>query len=317
MGCNLAQILVTGGAGFIGSHLVRSLSDRGDEVRVLDNLSTGRRENLDGLDVDLVLGDIRDPETVQKALKGVDLVFHLAAMVSVPESMEDPLHCYDVNVNGTLNVMWGAHKAGAERVVQASSCAVYGAASEASKESDPVEPLSPYAGSKLAAESVATMFHRSYNLPTISLRYFNVYGPGQRVDSPYAAVIPIFIDSLFSKVSPTIYGDGHQTRDFVYVNDLVRANLLAAAVDTPSGDVYNIAGPSSVSIVELDAILRTLIPGGPAANFASPREGDILHSRADKERAERALGYRPEIALEQGLQRTVQWYKSEGGISSE
>lgn len=309
----MAQVLVTGGAGFIGSHLVESLCDRGDEVRVLDNLSTGSKENLDDLKVELIVGDIRDHAAVQRSMDGVNMVFHLAAMVSVPESMEDPLNCYDINVNGTLNVLWGAYKSGVKRVVLASSCAVYGDASKSSREADPAKPLSPYAGSKWAAENVATMFNSTYDLPTISLRYFNVYGPGQRVDSPYASVIPIFIDAMLAGTSPMIFGDGHQTRDFVYVSDVVRANILAATVENPSGDIYNIAGPSSVSILQLVEVLKSIIPVGPDADLTAPREGDILHSRADRGKAKVALGYRPEIALEQGLQRTVQWYKSEGG----
>ncbi len=309
----MRTVLVTGGAGFIGSHLVQSLSARGDHVRVLDDLSTGRKRNLEGLDVELCVGDIRDQGAVQEAVAGVELVFHLAAMVSVPGSMENPLHCYDVNVNGTLNVLWEAYNAGVERVVLASSCAVYGDTSKVSGEADPVKPLSPYAGSKMAAENVATMFNRTYRLPTVSLRFFNVYGPGQRVDSPYAAVIPIFVDALLSSSPPTIYGDGHQTRDFVFVSDVVRANLLAADVENPFGEVYNIAGPSSISILKLFEILQDIIPNSPEVNFVPTRDGDVMHSRADKKQAQAALGYRPEIALEQGLQHTVQWYKSEGG----
>jgi UDP-glucose 4-epimerase len=306
-------VLVTGGAGFIGSQLVQSLCARGDQVRVLDDLSTGRKQNLEDLDVELCVGDIRDRGAVQEAVAGVELVFHLAAMVSVPGSMENPLHCYDVNVNGTLNVLWEAYNAGVERVVLASSCAVYGDTSKVSGETDPVKPLSPYAGSKMAAENVATMFNRTYRLPTVSLRFFNVYGPGQRVDSPYAAVIPIFVDAMLSSSPPTIYGDGHQTRDFVFVNDVVRANLLAAEVEDPIGEVYNIAGPSSISILQLVEILKEIISNSPEINFAPTRDGDIMHSRADKKKAQAALGYRPEIALEQGLQHTVQWFKSEGG----
>ena len=309
----MRTVLVTGGAGFIGSHLVQSLCARGDQVRVLDDLSTGRKQNLEGLDVELCVGDLRDQGAVQEAVAGVELVFHLAAMVSVPGSMENPLHCYDVNVNGTLNVLWEAYNAEVEKVVLASSCAVYGDTSKVSGETDPVKPLSPYAGSKMAAENVATMFNRTYRLPTVSLRFFNVYGPGQRVDSPYAAVIPIFVDALLLSSPPTIYGDGHQTRDFVFVSDVVRANLLAAEVDGPSGEVYNIAGPASISILQLFEILKDIIPNSPEVNFAPTRDGDIMHSRADKKKAQAALGYRPEIALEQGLQHTVQWYKSEGG----
>jgi UDP-glucose 4-epimerase len=305
-------MLVTGGAGFIGTHLVKTLIDQGDQVRVLDDLSSGSEDNLAGLDVDLIVGDIRDQDAVQRAVAGVDYVFHLAAMISPVESMKDPLRCYDINVHGTLNVLWKAYLAEVKQVVLASSCAVYGDASKASNESDPVNPISPYAGSKLAAENVASMVSRVYGLPTINLRYFNVYGPGQMADSPYAAAIPIFIATMHSRKSPTVFGDGHQTRDFVYVSDVVRANLLAAKAERPSGDVYNIAGPTSVSVLQLLDGLREIIPDGGEVIFAPPRPGDILHSRADRSKAEVALGYRPEIALEQGLQRTVQWYESEG-----
>jgi UDP-glucose 4-epimerase len=305
-------VLVTGGAGFIGSHLVKALIEQGDQVRVLDDLSSGTKENLAGLEIDLIVGDIRDNGLVERATAGVEIVFHLAAMISPAESMKDPLRCYDVNVNGTLNVLWKAHVSGAKQVVLASSCAIYGDASKASSESDPVNPISPYAGSKLAAENVASMFSRVYGLSTINLRYFNVYGPGQMADSPYAAAIPIFIAAMHSNMSPTVFGDGHQTRDFVYVSDVVRANLIAAKAERPSGEVYNIAGPTSVSILELLAGLKDILPGGGEVVFAPPRPGDILHSRADRSKAEGALGYRPEIALEQGLQRTVQWYESEG-----
>jgi UDP-glucose 4-epimerase len=282
-------MLVTGGAGFIGTHLVKILIDQGDQVRVLDDLSSGSEDNLAGLDVDLIVGDIRDQDAVQRAVAGVDYVFHLAAMISPVESMKDPLRCYDINVNGTLNVLWKAYLAEVKQVVLASSCAVYGDAS-----------------------NVASMVSRVYGLPTINLRYFNVYGPGQMADSPYAAAIPIFIATMHSRKSPTVFGDGHQTRDFVYVSDVVRANLLAAKLKQPSGDVYNVAGPTSVSVLQLIDGLREIIPDGGDAIFAPPRPGDILHSRADRSKAEVALGYRPEIALEQGLQRTVQWYESEG-----
>lgn len=308
----MSPVLVTGGAGFIGSHLVRTLVEGGDRVKVLDNLSTGRADNLEGTGAELIVGDIRDQGQVQEAIQGTELVFHMAAMVSVPESMEDPRNCYEVNEIGTLNLLWAAHKAGVKRVVLSSSCAVYGDASKASKEDDSVRPLSPYAGSKWAAENAASTFKRVYRLSTVNLRYFNVFGPGQRVDSPYAAVIPRFIEAMLSGTAPTIYGDGHQTRDFVYVSDVVRANLLAARVEEPETDIFNIAGPSSISILHLYNILKEIIPGGKEAVFAPPREGDILHSKADRTRAESALGYRAEIALEQGLQHTVQWYASEG-----
>jgi UDP-glucose 4-epimerase len=303
-------MLVTGGAGFIGSHLVKSLVHRGDTVTVVDNFSTGRAQNLEGIDVHLVEGDIRDRSLMEETLQDQDVLFHQAAMVSVPESMADPVLCYDVNVNGTLNLLWTAHLAGIRRVVLASSCAVYGDAEQSLAEDQQLYPLSPYASSKLALEGIASMFNRAYDLPTISLRYFNVFGPFQRPDSPYAAAIPIFIDAMLSGVAPTIFGDGEQTRDFVFVKDIVKANILAAEQDRAISGVFNVGGPGSISINQLVELLRKFIPDAPGTVYDPPRPGDILYSSAEGSHAEAALGYRPEIALEQGLQQTVQWFES-------
>jgi nucleoside-diphosphate-sugar epimerase len=307
--CELSHALVTGGAGFIGSHLVRGLLEQGYTVRVLDDLSTGFEENLASLDVDLWVGDIRDRELVMKAMGGVASVFHYAAMISVPESIEQPFYCYDVNVNGTLNVLWSACKADVSKVILASSAAVYGENSDPVHEETVLDPKSPYASSKIAMEGLAKMFTTTYGLPTVCLRYFNVYGPRQSPDSPYAAAIPLFIDALISGEPPIIYGDGLQTRDFVYIEDIIRANLLSATSEKANGKILNIAGQGPVTILELVHQLKHFFPDTPEPIFQPPRSGDIRYSSADQSKAQEALGYRPIIGLEQGLQHTVQWFQ--------
>ena len=301
--------LVTGGAGFIGSHLVRALAEEATTVRVLDDLSTGVEENLAKVDVELWVGDIRDREMVSRAMKEVEMVFHFAAMISAPESVKEPFFCYDVNVNGTLNILWSAYRAGVKKVVLASSAAVYGENPDPVHEETSLDPKSPYASSKIALEGLAKMFSTTYGLPTVCMRYFNVYGPRQSPDSPYAAAIPRFMDALLSGEPPIIYGDGLQTRDFVYVGDVVRANLLAVKSDLTEGRVLNIAGHGPITILDLVHQLRQFFPDSPEPIFQPPRPGDIKHSSADQRRAQEALGYRPKIALEQGLQHTVQWYQ--------
>ncbi len=301
---------MTGGAGFIGSHLVRALLERGDQVRVLDNLSTGRRENLTDLDITLIEGDVRDLNTVRQAVSGISQIYHLAALISVHASMEDPLDCYAVNLNGSLNVLWAAHQAGASRVVLASSAAVYGDIDNRVDESVKTRPLSPYASSKLAMEQAAQLFATTSSLPTVSLRCFNVYGPRQSPDSPYAAVIPIFIHEMLEGRPPTIHGDGAQTRDFVFVEDVVQALLLAAATGEAVGDAFNIGGGTSISILDLAHTLQQLIPDSLDPIYAPPRLGDIRFSEADITRAESALGFRPTIDLKEGLQITVEWFQA-------
>jgi UDP-glucose 4-epimerase len=306
--------LVTGGAGFIGSHLVRHLLEEGHDVRVLDNLSTGHEDNIRSLDLELILGDIRDEKIVQQAVKGVDLIFHYAAMISVPGSMQDPAFCYDVNVNGSLNVLWMAHLAEVHRVILASSAAVYGEHANPVHEDVPLDPKSPYASSKIAMEGLAKMFNTTYGLPTVCLRYFNIFGPHQSPDSPYAAAIPLFIEALQTDKAPMIFGDGMQTRDFVFVEDVVKANMLAVDSDLAIGGIFNIAGHGPITIMELVGHLSALYPDSPAAEFGPEREGDIRHSSAIQVKAKEALGYRPEIALEQGLQQTVQWFRSKRAL---
>ncbi len=306
----MAQVLITGGAGFIGSHLVRGLFDCGDRVRVLDNLSTGSKANLAGLDVEFIEGDIRDTAVVQESIKDIDLIFHLAAFISVPGSMEDPVACYDANLNGSLNVLLQAGKAGVRRVVLASSAAVYGESDSPVAENHPLSPQSPYAASKLAMEQAAKLFSQSFNLETVCLRFFNAYGPRQSPDSPYAAAIPKFIQAMLAGEPATIHGDGRQTRDFVYVRDIVEAMLMAADGDSLDGRVINIAGGKSVPIIELVEILQRFFPETPDPVFGPPRQGDLRFSAADISLAERALGYRPRIDLQEGLEITVEWFRS-------
>jgi len=306
----MAQVLVTGGAGFIGSHLVRGLLDREDRVRVLDNLSTGSKANLAGLEVDFIEGDIRDAAVVQESIKGVDFIFHLAAFISVVGSMEDPLACYATNLTGSLNVLIQASKAGVQRVVLASSAAVYGESESPVSENHPLNPQSPYAASKLAMEQDAKLFSQSFNLETVCLRFFNAYGPRQSPDSPYAAAIPKFIQAMLAGEPTTIHGDGRQTRDFVYVRDIVEAMLLAADGDSIDGRVFNIAGGKSIPINELVETLQRFFPETPDPVFGPSRQGDLLFSEADISLAERALGYRPEVAVEEGLGITVEWFRA-------
>jgi len=305
------QALVTGGAGFVGSHVVAGLIAQGTRVRVLDNLSTGQELNLSDSHVEFVAGDIRDPEVLSGAMQGVRWVFHQAAMVSVPASMDDPLGCYEVNLQGTLRVLWAAYQAGVQRVVVASSAAVYGEASVPVEEESPKRPLSPYASSKLAMEQAAQLFTRAYGLPTVCLRYFNAYGPRQRPDSPYAAVIPAFIGAMLEGRPATIHGEGDQSRDFVYIGDVVRANLLAAERPEATGGVFNIGSGVSVTILELAGFLQGLFPQAPAPIHGPSREGDIRFSKAVMDRAAQALGYRPEVGMLEGLRSTVEWFRQE------
>jgi nucleoside-diphosphate-sugar epimerase len=305
----LSLALVTGGAGFIGSHLVRALIEQGYEVRVLDNLSTGVEGNLESLDVDLWIGDIRDEKIVTQAMRGAELVFHYAAMISVPVSIEQPVYCYDVNVTGTLNILWSAYKSGVSKAILASSAAVYRENPDPVSEDAILDPKSPYASSKIVMENLAKLFATTYSLPTVCLRYFNVFGPYQSPESPYAAAIPKFIKAMMSGESPIVYDDGLQTRDFVYVEDVARANLLAAKSKSANGMVLNIAGHGPVTVLDLVHRLRQFFPDSPDPIFQPPRSGDIRYSSADQSRAHKALGYRPIIALEQGLQHTVQWFQ--------
>lgn len=300
--------LVTGGAGFIGSHIVRALIDRGDSVRVYDNFSTGKRENLSGLDgsVEILEGDLRDRSRVFEATRGADYVFHQAAFVSVPQSMQEPEVCFDINVKGTLNVLEAAREASVKQVVLASSAAVYGESQDLPlKEDSALGALSPYAASKQVNEVYAGLYTRGYGLPVVALRYFNVYGPRQSPESDYAAAIPIFSRRLLDAKAPTIFGDGHQRRDFIYVADVARANLLAAENGQAEGKVFNICTGEEISILDLVETLSNIIPDSPAPEYGPPRPGDIYRSLGDPSRAEQVLGFQPEFSLHEGLLRTV------------
>lgn len=303
-----SNALVTGGAGFIGSNLVRALLARGDEVRVLDNFSTGYRRNLDPLDVDLVEGDLRSYERVAAAVNGVEVVFHQGALPSVPRSIQDPLTSSAVNVEGTLNVLLAARDAGVRRVVFASSSSVYGGAPGMPKrESQPVAPLAPYAVSKLAAEQYCMVANRVFGVETVALRYFNVFGEHQDPLSGYAAVIPKFIRSMLDGERPTIFGDGETSRDFTHVENVVEANLAAAAAPAAAGRVMNVAIGSSHTLNELVRTLRRLLDSDLEPDYASPRPGDVPESLADISLARELIGYEPSVAFEEGLERTIAW----------
>jgi UDP-glucose 4-epimerase len=304
--------LVTGGAGFIGSHLARALVERGDRVRVLDNLSTGYLANLEAIRDRVVFleGDLLDAPKVAQAVEGVDCVFHQAALASVPRSIEDPLATHAACVTGTAILLDAARRAGVRRVVYAGSSSVYGNQPvPVKRESDLPAPVSPYGAAKLAAEYYCRAFSATYGLETVTLRYFNVFGPCQDPNSPYSAVIPLFITAILRGRQPVIYGDGHQSRDFTYVANVVRGNLLAADAPGVSGEVLNLACGQSITLLELlDAINRAL--GTRAAPiYAPPRPGDVRESRADIGRARTRLGYEPSVDFIEGLRQSIHYYR--------
>ncbi len=304
-------VLVTGGAGFIGSHLVDALVGSGARVRVLDDLSTGRPDNLaDRADeIELIEGDVRDAGACRRAAAGVELLFHQAALGSVPRSLVDPATTLAVNVQGTANVLTAAREAGVRRVVYASSSSVYGDSPRLPKrEGEEGEPLSPYAASKRMTEQLAAVLARCYRLPVVGLRYFNVYGPRQDPAGPYAAVVPRFLTAGLTGGAPQIYGDGRQTRDFTYVADAVCANLLAAAAPVVDGRALNVAGGRGVSILELARLVGRLTGNDRPPEHRPPRPGDVPHSTADLERARAELGYQPRADLEEGLAATRRYY---------
>jgi nucleoside-diphosphate-sugar epimerase len=301
------KYLVTGGAGFIGSHITRTLLERGDQVRILDNFSSGRRENLNGLDVELIEGDLRDASKVAEAVKGMDIVFHEAAFVSVAESMEKPLECLDVNVTGTSIVFEAARKAGVKRVVIASSAAVYGDSEVYPlSEDSPLCQLSPYATSKRIDEKYAELFTNYFGLEVAALRYFNVYGPRQRPDSMYAAAVPIFIRRMLDNKSITIYGDGGQTRDLVNVRDVVQANLLASEHPAAPGKIFNVCTGVETRLLDLLDILYEIFPNAPKHVHAEPRAGDIYRSIGTPKKIVETLGFKPNVTLAEGLKEAVE-----------
>ncbi|MCR4407329.1 MAG: SDR family oxidoreductase [Anaerolineae bacterium] len=310
----MAFYLVTGGAGFIGSHIVAELVHRGERVRVFDNFSTGKEENLRAVrqDIELINGDLRDLEAVRYAISGVDYVLHQGALPSVIRSVDDPLASDACNVVGTLNLLIAARDAGVRRVVYASSSSVYGDSPTLPKHEDMrPAPKSPYAVSKLAGEHYCQVFTEVYGLETVCLRYFNVFGPRQDPTSQYAAVIPLFITALLRGQSPTVYGDGRQSRDFTYVSNNVQANLLAATTPGVAGQVFNIACGKSYTLLELLDALKDILDMNVIPVHAPPRPGDVRHSLADISRAQQVLGYRVGVSFEEGLQRTVDWYREQ------
>ena len=308
----MASYLVTGGAGFIGSHIVEELIRRGERVRVLDNFSTGRRENLAPLleHVDLIEGDLCDLATVRRAVEGVDCVLHQAALASVQRSVDDPLAAHTANATGTLYLLMAARDAGVKRVVYASSSSVYGDSPALPKQEDHLpRPKSSYAVSKLAGEHYCQTFAELYGLETVSLRYFNVFGPRQDPTSQYAAVIPLFITAMLRGAAPTVYGDGGQSRDFTYVSNVVHANLLAATAPGVAGRVFNVACGQRCTLLDLIAALNETLGTHVMPVHAAPRPGDVRHSLADVTAAQETLGYRTEVDLREGLRRTVAWYR--------
>ncbi len=308
----MAPYLVTGGAGFIGSHIAEGLVRRGANVRVLDNLLTGKRENLEPfLDgIEFVEGDIRNLDVCREAVRGVAHVFHQAALASVPRSVEDPLLANEINITGTLNMLLAARDAGVESFVFASSSAVYGDGPGLPKvEAMEGRPLSPYAVGKLVGEKYGQVFHSLFGLKTVSLRYFNVFGPRQDPFSQYAAVIPLFITKVLRDEKPFIFGDGNQSRDFIYVENVVEANLRAAESEAAAGEVLNVACGESLTVNDLLASVNRILGKNVQAGHVAPKPGDIRHSYADLARARELIQFKPAVAFEDGLRATIDWYR--------
>jgi nucleoside-diphosphate-sugar epimerase len=306
--------LVTGGGGFIGSHLVKRLLADGRPVRVLDNFATGRRSNIEDVleEIELIEGDLQSYERVHNAVRGCELVFHLGALPSVPRSIQDPLTSNATNVTGTLNVLLAARDEDVRRVVYASSSSVFGDGGELPKREDmhPL-PIAPYPVSKLAAEGYCRAFHRVYGLETVALRYFNVFGPGQDPQSQYAAVIPNFISAALAGRAPIVHGDGEQSRDFTFVDNAVDANLLAASATEAAGEVFNVACGERISINEIVAQIGVLSGREIEPTHTDPRPGDVRHSLADISKAKSILGYEPAVTFDEGLQKTYTYYEAQ------
>ena len=308
----MAHYLVTGGAGFIGSHLAEELLRRGETVRVVDNLSTGKRQNIAHIpSVEFIEGDLADLDVARRAVKGIDYVLHQAAIPSVPRSVEDPITSNRANIDASLNVLVAARDAGVKRVVYAGSSSAYGNTPTLPKiETMAPAPLSPYALQKLVAEQYCQMFTRLYGLQTVTTRYFNVFGPRQDPSSPYSGVISIFISALCEGRPPTIYGDGEHTRDFTYVANVVDGVLRACTADNASGEVINVATSGRISLNTLFNTIRNLVGSTVEPIYAEPRAGDVKDSQADISKAKRVLGYQPSVTFEAGLAKTVEWYRS-------
>lgn len=305
------KYLVTGGGGFIGSHLVDQLLSDGHEVVVVDNFSTGRRQNLHHVDIETHEIDIRDADALGSVMQGVDYVFHQAALPSVPRSIDNPRESHDVNATGTLNVLLAARDAGVKRVALAGSSSAYGDVEEEFKhEQMPSRPKSPYAAAKLAAENYCLAFNDVYDLETVIIRYFNVFGPRQDPNSPYSAVIPIFTALMLDDSPPLIFGDGTQSRDFTYIENVVAGNMLAMHNEEVAGEVFNIACGDRITLLELVAQLNHNLGKAIEPRFAEPRSGDIMHSRASIDKARKLLHYEPHVSFAEGLSRTLHWYEA-------
>lgn len=305
----MRNVLVTGGAGFIGSHLVAALLQRGDKVRVLDNFCTGHQANLAafGSDVEVLSGDVSDAEIAAKATQGIDVVFHQAALASVPRSLEFPLETHLACATGTLNMLDAARKAGVQRFVYAGSSSAYGNQPGDTKSEELVPSvLSPYAAAKLTGELYCEAFYHSYGMETVRIRYFNVFGPRQDPNNPYAAVIPLFVKAMRAGKQPTIFGDGLQSRDFTYVSNVVHGNLLAAEVPGVGGEVFNVATGKSQTLLDLISTLNELLGTNIEPIFQPPRAGDVKHSLADISAARQALGYEPQVDFKEGLRRLLE-----------
>lgn len=311
------KYLVTGGAGFIGSHIVESLLAQGHSVRVLDNFSTGKRENLDeltqrfdGKQLEILEGDLRDASRVGAAVRGVNTIFHEAAFVSVPQSMDEPQNCFDVNISGTSLLFDAARKAGVSRAVVASSAAVYGESDALPLvEETPLQPKSPYAVSKRVDEMYAELFTNSFGFEVVALRYFNVYGPRQRPDSMYAAAVPIFARRLLDHKPVTIFGDGGQTRDLINVHDVVRANLLASEHPNAAGQIFNICTGVETRLLDLLDVMYELLLNSPTHEFATARPGDIYRSVGSPQKAADVMGFRAGVSLADGLKEVIDWMR--------
>jgi nucleoside-diphosphate-sugar epimerase len=308
----MANYLVTGGAGFIGSHLAEELARRGEHVRVVDNLSTGKRQNLAHLpSVEFLEGDLADLEVARRAVQGIDYVLHQAAIPSVPRSVQDPITSNRANIDASLNVLVAARDAAVKRVVYAGSSSAYGNTPTLPKvETMATAPLSPYALQKLVAEQYCQMFTRLYGLETVTIRYFNVFGPRQDPSSPYSGVISLFISALCDARQPTIYGDGEHTRDFTYVANVVDGVLRACTAESAKGEVINVATGGRISLNTLFKTIRELVRANIEPIYADPRPGDVKDSQADISKAGRILGYQPIVSFEDGLAKTVAWYRA-------
>lgn len=309
----MTKYLVTGGAGFIGSHIATALAERGDEVSVFDNLSTGTRENLAhlGSKVDLIEGDLLDRDAVDQAVSDVDVIYHQAALASVPRSVAKPMDTNAACVTGTLNILDAARLAKVKRVIYAGSSSAYGNQPFMSKrEGDVPMPLSPYAAAKLAGENYCRAFHATYGLETVVIRYFNVFGPRQDPNSEYSAVIPIFVTKMLAGDRPTVYGDGLQSRDFTFIENVVAGNLAAEKAPDAAGRVFNVACGRQFSLLDLLASINNVLGTEIEPVFADPRAGDVRESLADISAAREILGYEPKVDFEEGLRRSIEYYRS-------